>query len=553
MTQKVDFGQQRSGDPFVKGRTAIMKTLRLGLLIARFRAALFTLAIVFPLSAPSLHAYVLEGKSWPAGSTIVMQLSLGSAGRTLQDGNTSWDDAVLPVAGFWNQTFQRVQISMVPNPGASAVSGDHVNSVVFSNSIFGQSFGSGTLAVTYYMSSGSNMIESDTLFNRAVTFDSYRGPLQFVHNGPVIADIRRVFLHEVGHTLGLGHPDTGGQHLTAVMNSIVSDQEVLSADDVAGAQYLYGAAASAPTPTPTPTPTSTPIPTPTSTPIPTPTSTPTSTPNPTPTATPTTTPGQSSHLVNISTRMNVGTGSNVLIGGFIIKGTQSKTLILRAVGPSLAALGVPNVLQDPVLAVYDSTGGVVASNDDWHDGSKAAQIQESGLAPTDSRESAVLVTLAPGNYTAVVSGYGNGTGNGLVEAYEMDATATRLVNISTRGRVGTVNEPMIGGLIVQGVSGKKVIIRALGPSLGVGPSAIDGALSDPILELRDGSGNLLAVNDDWEGSSQVADILGSTIPPVNPLEAAIVAALTPGNYTAIVRGTDGASGIALVEVFDLDP
>jgi hypothetical protein len=251
--------------------------------------------------------------------------------------------------------------------------------------------------------------------------------------------------------------------------------------------------------------------------------------------------------------MNVGTGSNVLIGGFIIKGTQSKTLILRAVGPSLAALGVPNVLPDPVLAVYDSTGGVVASNDDWHDGSKAAQIQESGLAPTDSRESAVLVTLAPGNYTAVVSGYGNGTGNGLVEAYEMDATATRLVNISTRGRVGTVNEPMIGGLIVQGVSGKKVIIRALGPSLGVGPSAIDGALSDPILELRDGSGNLLAVNDDWEGSSQVADILGSTIPPVNPLEAAIVAALTPGNYTAIVRGTDGASGIALVEVFDLDP
>ena len=169
--------------------------------------------------------------------------------------------------------------------------------------------------------------------------------------------------------------------------------------------------------------------------------------------------------------MNVGAGSNVLIGGFIIKGTQSKTLILRAIGPSLAPLGVPNVLPDPALEVHDSTGGVLASNDDWHDGPNAAQIQQSGLAPIDSRESAILVTLAPGNYTAVVSGYGNGTGNGLVEVYEMDATATRLVNISTRGRVGNVNEPMIGGLIAQGGSGKKVIIRAL-DLLWIGPNAI---------------------------------------------------------------------------------
>jgi hypothetical protein len=250
--------------------------------------------------------------------------------------------------------------------------------------------------------------------------------------------------------------------------------------------------------------------------------------------------------------MKVGTGQNVLIGGFIINGTQSKTLVLRAIGPSLTASGVTGVLSDPVLEVHDSAGGVIASNDDWRDGQQASQIQQAGLAPTDSLESAVLVTLAPGNYTAVVSGYGNTSGNGLVEAYEMDSNATRLVNISTRGRVGTANEPMIGGLIAQG-GAKKVIIRALGPSLGTGPNAITGALADPVLELRDGSGNLLAVNDDWANSSQVSEILASTIPPVNSLESAIVATLGGGNYTAIVRGVDGTSGVALVEVFDLDP
>src|SRR3954471_15158147 len=208
------------------------------------------LAVVLSTAAPVARGYVLEGKTWPSGSTVLMQLNLGSAGRTLQDGNTSWDQAVMPVAGMWNQTIQRVQVSTILNPVVPIVSGDRVNAVFFSNSIFGQSFGSGTLAVTYYTSSGGSMIESDTLFNRAANFDSYRGPLQFVAHGPAIADIRRVFLHEMGHTLGLGHPDTGGQRVTAVMNSIVSDQEVLSSDDIAGGQFLYGAAV-APTPTPT--------------------------------------------------------------------------------------------------------------------------------------------------------------------------------------------------------------------------------------------------------------------------------------------------------------
>ena len=500
--------------------------LRYKLAAVRRSFIAMTLAIV-GLSAPA-QGYVLTGPRWPSGTTLVLQLGLGNAGRTLQDGNTSWDAAVEPVATMWNQSFQRVQIVNVLNPQAPVSHSDRINSVVFANSVFGQSFGSGTLAVTYYSSSGSNLVEADALFNRAAVFDSYRGPLQFIPHGVAIADIRRVFLHELGHALGLGHPDQGGQRVTAVMNSIVGNQEVLSADDIAGGQFLYGAPV-APLPTPTPTPTAA------------------------PTATPTPPSGGSaSHLANISTRMKVGTGQNVLIGGFIIQGSQPKKLILRAIGPSLTSHGVPGVLEDPVLELRDSAGALVASNDDWQDGSQGSEIQQSGIAPTNVLESAILRTLAPGSYTAVVSGYDGGQGNGLIEAYEMDANSTRLVNISTRGRVGNSDEPMIGGLIVQGGVTKKVIIRALGPSLAAGGSPVAGVLADPILELRDGSGNLLAVNDDWGSSGQVSDIVATTIPPVNAQESAIVATLNAGNYTAIVRGLDNTSGVALVEVFDLD-
>jgi Matrixin len=370
--------------------------------------------------------------------------------------------------------------------------------------------------VTYYRSVGSTMIEADTLFNRAQTFDSYRGPLQFAPHGPAIADIRRVFLHELGHGLGLGHPDTAGQHVVAVMNSIISDQEVLSADDIAGGQSIYGVP---PAPTPVPTPG----------------------------------PGSPSHLANISTRMKVGIGENVLIGGFIVEGTQSKKVIVRAIGPSLTAGGVANALADPVLELHDSGGGIIASNNDWLSSPQAGEIAASGLAPSDPRESAIIVTLSPGSYTAVMSGYQNGQGIGLVEAYELDASQTRLVNISTRGQVGLSDDAMIGGLIVQGSAAKRAIVRALGPSLATGPNPILSALADPVLELRDSSGALMASNDNWINSPQYAEIIASMLPPPDTMESAVIATCGPGNYTAIVRGANNTSGIGLVEVYDLDP
>ena len=499
--------------------------------VPAMRVALCAIVALVASFSTTARGYILEGKSWPSGTVIVVQLSLGNAGRTLQDGNTNWNDAVAPVAGMWNQQIGRVQVANVLNSPLPAVSGDHLNSAVFSSTVYGQSFGGSTLAVTYYSYTGSTMVEADTLFNLAQNWDSYRGSLQFIAHGPAIADIRRVFLHEMGHGLGLNHPDTGGQNVVAVMNSIMSNQEVLSNDDISGGQFLYGPPL---LPTPTPTPTATPTPTPSATPTPTPTTSP-------------------SHLANISTRMRVGVSDNVLIGGFIVKGTQPKKLILRAIGPSLTAMGVANALADPVLDLHDSTGAVIASNDDWQDSSQWSQIQASGIAPTSQYESAMIISLAPGNYTAVVSGYGGGQGVGLVEAYEYDTNATRLVNISTRGRVETGDGAMIGGLIVQSGAAKKVIIRALGPSLGTGPNPVAGALADPILELRDGSGNLLAVNDDWGNSPQAADIVATTVPPTNNLESAIIATLGSGNYTAIVRGANNTAGVGLVEVFDLDP
>ena len=484
-------------------------------------------ALALLLAAPLASAYTLEGPVWPADSAVIFQLNLGSPDSSLQDGSVSWNDAVAPALDMWNQNIQRIRTAGVLNSPATASSGDGMNTVVFSNSVFGQPFGKYTLAVTYYRTVGSNFIDADILFNSAQSFNSYRGPLQFASNGSVIADIRRVFLHELGHAIGLGHPDTAGQTVDAVMNSITSNRSVLALDDINGGQFLYGAPLIAPLPTPGPTPS------------------PTSSPSPTPT------PSQVSHLANISTRVDVGIEANVMIGGFIVTGSEPKKVIIRALGPSLSAAGINGAMRDPYLELHDSSGATIASDDDWQTGGQRDQILATGIPPQDDKESAIVATIAPGNYTALLRGVGETTGIAIVEVYELDSSSSRLANISTRGRVGLDQKVMIAGFIVRGNSQKKVIVRALGPSLNSN-SSVQGELADPALELYNRDGALIGANDDWVDSPQYAEIVASTVPPPDRRESAIVGNLPPGSYSAIMRGANVTQGIGLVEVYDLD-
>ncbi len=254
-------------------------------------------------------------------------------------------------------------------------------------------------------------------------------------------------------------------------------------------------------------------------------------------------PGQ---LGNISTRLGVATGANVMIGGFIISPGSSKQVLVRALGPTLFQFGVTGVLADPTLELHNGTGTIIATNDNWRDTQQAA-ISATGLAPPNNAESAILTTLAPSsNYTAVVRGKNNSTGVALVEVYDIDKSATtKITNISTRGFVNMNDAVMIGGFI--STAGQvNVIVRALGPTLA--QFGVPNVLANPTLELRDTNGTLLAANDDWQ-DTQMAAIQSTGLAPPNALESAIVIARPPGNTTAIVRGKNNSTGNALIEVY----
>ena len=259
--------------------------------------------------------------------------------------------------------------------------------------------------------------------------------------------------------------------------------------------------------------------------------------------------GSASLLQNISTRLSVLTGDNVLIGGFIVTGNGSKRVIVRGIGPSLGSAGVVGALANPTLELQGASGLIMA-NDNWAS-TQASEIQATGVAPTNNLESAIVATLAPGNYTAVLRGVNNGTGIGLVEVYDLDSAGTsRLANISTRGFVGAGDNVMIGGIIVgpTGRSTSNLLVRAIGPSLA--QANVANPLADPMLELRNAQGTLLSSNNNWKDTQQAA-IQATTVPPSNDLESAIVTSLAPGNYTAIVRGANNGTGVGLVEVYKL--
>src|SRR5262245_9380473 len=275
-----------------------------------------------------------------------------------------------------------------------------------------------------------------------------------------------------------------------------------------------------------------------------------------------------STLRNISTRAFVQTGDNVVIGGFIVERAQPrfspappKRVIIRALGPELTQYGIPNVLANPTLELYDGTGALIASNNNWATtiiggiitSNQVREIQASGYAPGDPYESAIIAELPAGSYTAIVRGVNNMTGVGLVEVYDLSPeTSLILGDLSTRGYVQTGDNVMIGGFTVRGTRPKGIILRAIGPELS--KYGIPNPLVDPTLELYDSTGALIASNDNWQDTAtggiiaddQVRDILNSELAPGDQNESVINATLVPGRYTAIVRGVNNTNGVALL-------
>lgn len=286
---------------------------------------------------------------------------------------------------------------------------------------------------------------------------------------------------------------------------------------------------------------------------------------PTPTPTPTPAPGGSSaatRLVNISSRAEVDTGANIAIAGFVVSGPAGSTeqVLVRAVGPSLAQFGVSGVLEQPVLTLYDASNTVVATNAGWSTASNAAEVAAAAAASgaftlgSGSADSALLLSLAPGPYTAQVSGSAGSTGVALAEVYEVAAGSAQLVNISTRAFVGTGANVEIGGFNVSGSQPATVLIRAVGPALG--QFGVEGFLAQPTLQVVNSATQaVVSTNTGWSGNANAAQIasvsqsVGAFALPSGSADCALLLTLQPGAYTAIVSGTGGTSGVALVEVY----
>lgn len=255
--------------------------------------------------------------------------------------------------------------------------------------------------------------------------------------------------------------------------------------------------------------------------------------------------------INLSTRLRVQTGDNVGIAGVIISGTGPKHVLIRAIGPSLTQSGVTGALADPTLELYDSTGTLLFSNDNWKDSPQRPFIEASGIPPKNDLESAIDWTFpTPESFTAIIRGQGNNTGVGLIEVYDLNSdSGSKLANISTRAFVATGANIVIAGFALgRGTAQGRIVIRGLGPSL----EGIADTLNDPHLELRNSNGTLLLANDDWaQDKAQAAELQAEGLEPQHSFESAIVASLPSGSYTALLSGLSNDTGVGLVEVYDL--
>ena len=568
------------------------------------------------LAAETTRAFDLMGSSWADGN-IVMHLQLGPAPAPLMDGSPDWATVAESALAEWNQYIARSQFTVVRDSTASVSRTNRINNVIFRPDIYGQAFDARTLAVTLGSTSSSTgrSLERDVVFNANRTWNSYRGNLR---SG--VAEFRRVALHEFGHVLGLDHPDqaTPVQLVNAVMNStITSNIETVRPDDIDGARALYNVNGVGATPSIAAHPQSRTLPVGDSYTFsvtangagplsytwtfrapgafadetfrlatgpsytigsvqPTDAGTYRVTVSgpggvvasnvATLTVTPVTT-SRDTLLANISTRGVVGSGNSVLIAGFVVSGTTPKNVLIRAAGPALNDFGVSGALRDPVLTIMNKDSQTVAQNDDWESGANAAVIAAAANRlgafqfRSGSRDAAALATLAPGNYTAVVSGAGNASGIALVEAYDADADVTtsrtrKLVNIATRGQVSSGDNVLIAGLVVTGPGPRTYLIRAVGPTLGAAPFSVGGALSDPFLQIFQDE-TLLRENDDWNTPLSAQPALRDAAGRVGAFtlqssrDSAMIVTLQPGSYTAKVTGFGGTTGVSLVEIYEL--
>lgn len=289
-------------------------------------------------------------------------------------------------------------------------------------------------------------------------------------------------------------------------------------------------------------------------------------------ATPTATPTPANvELLNISGRVVAQPNDKTGIAGFIVKGSGFKRFIARAIGPSMKINGNPVAgrLMDPILELHDSNGATL-TNDNWRTGGQEAEIQASGLAPTDNREAAIIRTVPPGNFTAVIRGANNTTGIGLIEIYDLGPitnaeeaeargeqpnapeSTIELGNLSVRADVQTDDNVLIDGIILRGGTSKRVLFRALGPSVKSNGNPVPGTLQNPTLELHNANGGLVQSNDDWQQAPNASEIQATGLAPPDPKESAILMTLSGGNYTTILRGVNRSTGIALSEAYKLD-
>ena len=497
-----------------------------------------TKALIFflttALSASLAQAYVFDDAqsnesttdrtravTWTLNRTVLIHLNFFGENVTPTPERparpfVNFNDAAAATLHDWNAHMPHMQFAwqihsatsgIRPNPASGSQSyganldGDGNNSAIFSQDIYGESFGENTLAVALRTARGNVYVEVDVIFNSKLDWGLYTGA------GTITArDFYRVALHEFGHVLGLNHPDQSGQSNAAIMNSISAGLIFeLQQDDINGAGALYNVGPARLVGSNRP------------------------------------------NLLNLSTRSRVELGDNVMIGGFIIQGTEPATVILRAIGGSLPRFNVAGQLDDPEIELFQGSTRL-QHNDDWIDSPHAQTIASYGIEPSNSIESAIYAVLQPGAYTVVVRGLNNTLGVGLVEIFNLQTSNSRAANISTRARVQTGDNVMIAGFIAGTGASQEVLVRGIGPSLPVG-----GRLADPRIQLVNANGQVIDSNDNWPTDPDAQRMANNDYDPIHPSEAAFIAPITAGSYTVILSGVNNGTGVGLIEVFDLAP